>query len=56
MLGIPCGPDNLISIVFIVADESINAAMIYFEIASSRTLIDASGVWIDASLSLFWCL
>ena len=56
MLGIPYGYDSPIVIVFIVADESINAAMICSDISSSIMLRDANGVKVDAGIPLLWCL
>ena len=49
------GSENNIVIVFIVADESINGAIICSASASSITLRGASGVKIDVGLPLFWC-
>ena len=54
-LGILCVSDIPISVVFIVADESINTFMICSASASSLTLIDGNGVKFDAGLPLFWC-
>ena len=54
-LGILCGSKSPIVIVFLVADESRNATIIFCASASNVTLRDASGVKIDASLPVFWC-
>ena len=54
-LRILCGPKSPISIVFLVADESINYAIKCPTSASSITLRYASGVKVDAGLPLLWC-
>ena len=54
--GIMCGSDIPISVLFLVADESINSAIICSAIASYLTLIDDSGIEVDASLLIFWCI
>ena len=56
ILGITCGSEIPIAIVFLVADESRNYAMICSASASSLALRDASGVKVDVSLPLLWCL
>ena len=52
---IPCGSKIPIAIVYIVATESRNAAIICSDSAFSLTLIYSSGVKVDAGLPLFWC-
>ena len=54
MLDSPRGSENNIVIVFMVADESINGAIICSASASSIMLMDASGVKADAGLPIFW--
>ena len=54
-LGIPCGSKISIAIVFIVASESRNSAMLCSSIAPSITLRDASGGKVDNHLPLFCC-
>ena len=54
-LGILCGSESPITIVFIFADESRNYAMICSTSGSIRTLRGASGVRFESSLPLFWC-
>ena len=55
MLGTLCGSDSPIAIVFLVADEINNSAMICSASELILTLRDASGVKVDASLPLLWC-
>ena len=55
-LGITCGSNSSIVIVFLGADDSINAAMIRSAIVSSLRLIDANDVKFYTGLPLFWCL
>ena len=54
-LCILCRSESTIAIVFLVADESRNAAIICSASASSMTFRYASGVKVDAKLPLFWC-
>ena len=54
-LVITCRFESPIAILFLAADESINAAIIYSASTSSISFKDASGVKFDASLPLFWC-
>ena len=54
-LGIPCGSKSPIAIVFIVAYESINSAIINSTGASILTLRDDSGIKVDSGLPLFYC-
>ena len=53
-LGITCGSDSPIAIVFLVTDEIRNAAMICSDNKSSITLRYASGVKVDTGIPLFW--
>ena len=55
-IGIPFGSESAIAMVFFVADESRNDAIICSTSASSCTLRDASDVNIDNDLPLLWCL
>ena len=48
------GAENTIAIVFLVANESRNEAIICSASASSIMLMDASGVKADAGLPIFW--
>ena len=50
--GIPCGSESPIDIVFLVAGEIRNYAIICYASAYSHTLRDASVVKFDASLPL----
>ena len=55
-IGIPCSSESSIDIVFLVAGESRNAAIICFAYESSITLRDSSGVNDETGLPIFWCL
>ena len=54
-LGNPWGSENPTAIVFFVASESINDAIICFASASSCMLNYFSGVKVDADLPLLLC-
>ena len=54
-LGIPYGSKSPIAIVFLVADDRRNAAMICSDCASSLTLRYFNDVKVDAGLPLLWC-
>ena len=54
-LGILCGSESPIAILFLVSDESKNAAVLCSYIASILMLRYASDVKVDAGLPLFWC-
>ena len=54
-LVIPCRSDSPIAIVFLVADERRNAAIICSANESILMLIYSSGVKVDTGLPLFWC-
>ena len=49
------GSKNLSAIIFFVADDSRNDAIICSATASSLTLRYAIGVKVDVGLPLFWC-
>ena len=54
-IGILYGSNIPITIVFLVADESINSAIICSASTSSLTLLNARGVKVDSGLPLLWC-
>ena len=54
-LGIPCGSEIPIAILFFITGGSINAAIICFASASSIMLRDANSFKFDAGFPLFWC-
>ena len=54
-LGIPCGSDIPIAIVFLFADKSRNAAIICCASAYSCILRYDSDVRVEARILLFWC-
>ena len=53
-LGILCGYESPIAIVFLVDDESRNSVMICSANTFSITLRDYGGILVDASIPLFW--
>ena len=55
-LGIPCGYDSPIAIVFLVTDDISNVARICSTYESYITLRDDNEVKFDAGLPLFRCL
>ena len=55
MIGIRCGSESPIAIVSLVADKSINDAIICSASASILTLRDVSGVKVEAGLLILWC-
>ena len=54
MIGSLLGSEIPIDIVFLVAVKSRNDVIICSASASSLTLIDASGVKVDAGLPILW--
>ena len=52
--GILCGSKNPIAIVFLVADESKNSAIICFSSVYSLTLRYSNGVKVDSGLLILW--